>query len=62
MYVMFDFICKCELELRETRVQRELQNEKILAHCRIRTRDIPLTKRARYHYATRTDVCEVDKR
>ena len=34
---------------------------KILAHCGIRTRDLPLTKRRCYHWATRTNVCRVDK-
>ena len=34
---------------------------KIFAHCRIRTRDLPLTKRTRYHWATGTDVCLEDK-
>ena len=33
---------------------------KILAHCGIRTRDLQLTTRTRYHWATGTDVCEVD--
>ena len=35
---------------------------KSLAHCGIRTRDLPFTKRARYHWATKTDVNRVDKR
>ena len=34
---------------------------KILAHCGIRTRDLPFTKRARYHWATKTDVSWADK-
>ena len=34
---------------------------KILAHCVIWTRDLLLTKRARYHWATKTDVCVLDK-
>ena len=35
---------------------------KSLAHCGIRTRDLPFTKRARYHWATKTGVSRVDKR
>ena len=35
---------------------------KILAHSGIRTRDLPLTKRARYHWVTKTDVSRADKR
>ena len=35
---------------------------KSLAHCGIRTRDLPLTKRARYHWATKTNVSRVVKR
>ena len=35
---------------------------KILVHYGIRTRDLPFTKRARYHWATKTDVNWVDKR
>ena len=34
---------------------------KILAHCGIRTRDLPFTKRARYHWATKADVSLADK-
>ena len=34
---------------------------KIIVHCGIRTQDPPLTKRARYPWATRTNVCRVDK-
>ena len=34
---------------------------KILAHSGIRTRDLPLTKRTRYNWVTRTDVCRVVK-
>ena len=34
---------------------------KSLAHSGIRTRDIPLTKRARYHWATKANVNRVDK-
>ena len=34
---------------------------KIHTYCGIRTRDLSLTKRRRYHWATRTDVCRVDK-
>ena len=33
---------------------------KSLAHSGIRTRDLPLTKRARYHWATKADVNRVD--
>ena len=33
---------------------------KILAHCGIRTRDLPLTTRRRYLWATRTVACRVD--
>ena len=34
---------------------------KSLAHCGIRTGDLPFTKRARYHWATKTDVSWTDK-
>ena len=34
---------------------------KILAHSGIRTRDLSLTERARYHWATKTDANRVDK-
>ena len=34
---------------------------KILVHCGIRTRCLPLTKRRRYHSATKTDICRGDK-
>ena len=34
---------------------------KMLAHCGIRTRDLPFTKRARYHWATKADVSLADK-
>ena len=34
---------------------------KILTHFGIRTRDLPLTKRTRYHWAARDDVCRVDR-
>ena len=61
VYVMVDFICKGYIELSGTQIERELQNEKILAHCRIRTTDLKLTKRKRYHWATRTYVCQGDK-
>ena len=52
---MVDFIPMGLLELCGSRVERELQNVKNLAHSGIRTRDLPLTKRARYHLATRVD-------
>ena len=35
---------------------------KSLVHCGIRTRDLPFTNRARYHWATETDVSRADKR
>ena len=47
VYVMFDF--KGYLELSGTRVEPELQNEKILTLHGVRTRDLPLPKRRRYH-------------
>ena len=56
---MVDFIRMGLLELCGSRVEHELQ--KILAHSGIRTRDLPLTKRARYHWATKADVNRVDK-
>ena len=34
---------------------------KSLTHCGIRTRDLPFTKRARYHWATKADVSRADK-
>ena len=58
---MVDFIGKGLLELCGSRVERELQKCKILAHSGIRTRDLSLTKRARYHWATKADVNRVDK-
>ena len=42
VYIIVDFICKGYLELSGTRVERELQNAKILAHCGIRTRGLLL--------------------
>ena len=35
---------------------------KRLTHCWIRTWDLPFTKRARYHWATKVDVSRVNKR
>ena len=35
---------------------------KSLTHYGIRTRDLPFTKQARYHWATRADVSRADKR
>ena len=58
---MVDFIRMGLLELCGSRVKRELQNVKFdLAHCVIRTRVLLLTKQARYHWATKTDVNGVD--
>ena len=34
---------------------------KLKRHCGIRTRDLPLTTRARYNWVTKTDVNRVDK-
>ena len=56
---MVDFIRMGLLELCRSRVERELQNV-ILAPCVFRTRDLLLTKRAHYHWATETDVNGVD--
>ena len=58
--VMVDFIFNGYL-LTGTQAERELQYEKILAHRGIRTRDLLLTKQRRFHWATRTDVCRLDK-
>ena len=33
----------------------------ILAHCEIRAREFPLTKRRCYHWATKTGVCRMNK-
>ena len=60
-------VCHCWFHLQVlTRAVRNasrarISKWKILAHCGIRTRDLPLTKRTRYHWAMRTDVCRVDK-
>ena len=58
---MVDFIRKGYLEVSGTLVERELQNKKNLVHSGFQTRDLPLTKRRRYHRATRADVGRVDK-
>ena len=55
---MVDFIRMGLPELCGSRVERELQNVKLSG---IRTRDLPLTKRARYNWATKTDDNRVDK-
>ena len=58
---MVDSIRKGDLELWGPNVEREIRNEKNLAHCWIRTRGLPLTKRRRYHWCRKTDVCWVNK-
>ena len=60
VYVMVDFIRMGLLELCGSRVERQLQNVKFLPIGVIRTHDLMLTKRARYHWTTKTDVNGVD--
>ena len=58
---MVDFIRMGLLELCGSRVEPELQNVKFLPTVGFEPGDLPLTKRARYHWATKTDINWVDK-
>ena len=55
-YVMVDFICNGLLELQGTRVKRELQNEKILAHVRFEPGIVRFQSDRANHYTTKSDT------
>ena len=61
VYVMVDFILQGLPRVVRNASWTRVTKWKILAECGIRIRDVPLAKRRRYHWATRTDVCRSDK-